>query len=60
MVNNYIKEISKGDFTAKDFRTWAGTLQALLTLKESGDIGQPISRKQKRVAVTVMLYKVRI
>jgi DNA topoisomerase-1 len=33
-VNNYIKTISNGDFTAKDFRTWAGSLQALLILKE--------------------------
>jgi DNA topoisomerase-1 len=28
-VNRYIKEASGGDFTAKDFRTWAGTLQIL-------------------------------
>jgi DNA topoisomerase-1 len=33
MVNEYIKEISDGDFTAKDFRTWAGTLQALIAFK---------------------------
>lgn len=31
MVNRYIKEASGGDFTAKDFRTWAGTLQILQT-----------------------------
>jgi DNA topoisomerase I len=29
MVNNYIKEATGADFTAKDFRTWAGSLQAL-------------------------------
>ena len=29
MVNNYIKEASGHDFSAKDFRTWAGSLQAL-------------------------------
>ncbi len=29
MVNNYIKEGTQGDFSAKDFRTWAGTLHAL-------------------------------
>jgi DNA topoisomerase-1 len=28
-VNAYIKEISGGEFSAKDFRTWAGTLNAL-------------------------------
>jgi DNA topoisomerase I len=33
MVNNYIKEISGEDFSAKDFRTWAGTVQALIAFK---------------------------
>jgi DNA topoisomerase-1 len=36
MVNNYIKNISGGDFTAKDFRTWAGTVQAFLAFKDLG------------------------
>ena len=27
-INNYLREISGGPFTAKDFRTWAGTLAA--------------------------------
>jgi DNA topoisomerase I len=36
MVNTYIKNISGGDFTAKDFRTWAGTVQAFLAFKEKG------------------------
>lgn len=36
MVNNYIKEISEGEFTAKDFRTWAGTLHAIEAFKEIG------------------------
>lgn len=31
MVNRYIKEASGGDFSAKDFRTWAGTLHMLQT-----------------------------
>lgn len=29
MVNRYIKDASGGEFTAKDFRTWAGTLSVL-------------------------------
>ena len=36
VVNNYIREISNANFTAKDFRTWAGTVQAFLVLKEIG------------------------
>jgi DNA topoisomerase I len=35
-VNDYIKEISCGDFTSKDFRTWTGTVQCLLSLKDIG------------------------
>ena len=31
-VNDYIREISGSDFTAKDFRTWAGTVLAATAL----------------------------
>jgi DNA topoisomerase I len=34
-VNRYIREASGGDFTAKDFRTWAGTLLAACELHEA-------------------------
>ncbi|MCK9519816.1 MAG: DNA topoisomerase IB [Dehalococcoidia bacterium] len=33
-VNEYLREISGEDFTAKDFRTWAGTVLAALALQE--------------------------
>jgi DNA topoisomerase I len=33
-VNAYLKEITGQDTTAKDFRTWAGTVLAALALKE--------------------------
>jgi DNA topoisomerase-1 len=33
-VNSYIKEITHQDFTAKDFRTWAGTVFAAMALRE--------------------------
>jgi DNA topoisomerase I len=33
-VNDYLKEISGQDITAKDFRTWAGTVLAVMALKE--------------------------
>jgi DNA topoisomerase I len=32
-VNEYIKQISGGDFTAKDFRTWNGTVLAMRYLR---------------------------
>jgi len=33
-VNDYLRAITGEDFTAKDFRTWAGTVLAALALKE--------------------------
>ena len=36
MVNNYIKEATGNDFTAKDFRTWAGSLTILSCFKNLG------------------------
>ncbi len=32
MINQYIREITGSDFTAKDFRTWGGTLEAMRQL----------------------------
>jgi DNA topoisomerase-1 len=33
-VNEYLRAVSGQDYTAKDFRTWAGTLLAALALRE--------------------------
>jgi len=33
-VNDYLRSITGQDFTAKDFRTWAGTVLAAMALKE--------------------------
>lgn len=37
MVNTYIKEATCMDFTAKDMRTWAGTMHAMQALWSIGD-----------------------
>ena len=47
MVNEYIKEISGDDFTAKDFRTWSGTVNALIAFKEIGDAESDAAYKSK-------------
>jgi len=49
LVNNYIREISNADFTAKDFRTWAGTVQAFLTLCSLGNGESATEAKRKIV-----------
>ena len=48
-VNNYIREISAADFTAKDFRTWAGTVHAFLALKSIGCCETKTEAKKKIV-----------
>ncbi len=54
MVNDYIREISGSDFTAKDFRTWAGTIQALLAFREVGEFSNT-SRMNKNIAAALDL-----
>lgn len=51
-LNAYIKEIMGDGFTAKDFRTWAGTLIAATTLARLGPAGEPKSA-QKNVLQAV-------
>jgi DNA topoisomerase-1 len=47
MVNEYIKKISEGEFTAKDFRTWMGTVHAIQVLKEAGYCETETETKKK-------------
>ncbi|MDH3292002.1 MAG: DNA topoisomerase IB [Gemmatimonadota bacterium] len=35
-INAYLRQISGQEFTAKDFRTWAGTIAAATTLRDMG------------------------
>ncbi len=57
MVNDYIKTASGQEFTAKDFRTWAGTVQALLAFKELGFSETQTESKKKIVAALDMVSK---
>ncbi|MCY7411377.1 MAG: DNA topoisomerase IB, partial [Chitinophagales bacterium] len=47
MVNNYIRTIAEGEFTAKDFRTWAGTVSALVAFNEIGSFETTTEMNQK-------------
>ena len=46
-VNNYIQKIVGESFTAKDFRTWAGTLLCSLSLAWQGPAHSQRARKQR-------------
>jgi DNA topoisomerase I len=45
-VNTYLREITGQDFTAKDFRTWAGTVLCVQALAESGPAATKKEAKQ--------------
>jgi DNA topoisomerase IB len=45
-VNDFVKELSGGEFTAKDFRTWAGTVLAAVALAVSAEAGSKTARKR--------------
>ena len=51
MVNEYIRQLIEGDFTAKDFRTWAGTVQALIAFSETGPPESVADTRKKIVEV---------
>ncbi len=52
-VNDYIQSIIGPEFTAKDFRTWAGTLLCSIALAMQGDGTSKTDRKRKvRKAIT--------
>lgn len=57
MVNEYIRQISGGDFTAKDFRTWSGTVNALLAFKQLGFYETVTESKKKVVEALDMVSK---
>ena len=50
-VNSYLKEITGEDFTAKDFRAWAGSVNALCAFREVGEFQSATDCKRKIVEV---------
>lgn len=54
-VNDYLKEISGQDITAKDFRTWAGTMLAATMLNKQG---LPETEAATKKTITQIVQKV--
>ena len=54
-VNEYLRRVSGKDFTAKDFRTWAGTVLAAKALKafEAADTKTAVKKNMLRAIETV-------
>lgn len=49
-VNNYLREISGQNLTAKDFRTWAGTVECAIALRDIGPASSQTEAKRNIVA----------
>lgn len=56
-VNAYLREISGEDFTAKDFRTWAGTVLAAHALAEFESFDSQAKAKRNLVAAIERVSK---
>ena len=48
-VNAYVREIMGDNFTAKDFRTWAGTVLTVQSLRKQGDAVSATAAKRELV-----------
>ncbi|HEU4622418.1 MAG TPA: DNA topoisomerase IB [Burkholderiaceae bacterium] len=52
-VNDYLREITGGDFTAKDFRTWAGSVRAFAALRDRRE--ESVTALKKHIVDVVRL-----
>jgi DNA topoisomerase-1 len=56
-VNDYLHEVTGQDFTAKDFRTWAGTVLAAMALQEFEAFDSETQAKKNVVAAIESVAK---
>jgi DNA topoisomerase-1 len=55
MLNNYLQKATGMDFSAKDFRTWAGSLQAIESFRSIGNSINPAEAKRNIIAMLDMV-----
>ena len=48
-INDYVRESTGGDFTAKDFRTWAATVLAVVELSKLEPVASEAAKKKNIV-----------
>jgi len=56
-VNAYLREVTGSEFTAKDFRTWAGTVAASMALEEFQEVDDEAGRKRAIVTAIETVAK---
>jgi DNA topoisomerase I len=52
-VNAYVKELAGDGFTAKDFRTWHGTVFAAVALAAAGEVPAAQAARRRRISAAV-------
>jgi DNA topoisomerase IB len=52
-INEYLKDATGADFSAKDFRTWAATMLAAIALAVSGEVASSPTGRKRAVARAV-------
>jgi DNA topoisomerase IB len=52
-VNEYVKRVSGGDFTAKDFRTWNATVLAAVALAHDGEPERTRAARERSVGKAI-------
>src|SRR3954447_11068559 len=52
-INEYLKDATGADFSAKDFRTWAATVLAAIALAVSGEVAATEAGRKRAVARAV-------
>jgi DNA topoisomerase-1 len=52
-VNEYVKRVSGGDFTAKDFRTWNATVLAAVALADGGEPERTRAARERSVSKAI-------
>lgn len=58
-VNTYLQEVTSGDFTAKDFRTWAGSVHALALLRKTPADSESARKKAVVAVIKVVAQRLR-
>jgi DNA topoisomerase I len=52
-VNDYLKEITGADYSAKDFRTWSATVLAATALAVAGEVAHSKSGRKRAITRAV-------
>lgn len=52
-VNEYLKEVTGGRFTAKDFRTWHATVLAAVALSARADVRPSVTARKRAVSSAI-------